>query len=743
MPKTALLVSEIAGAVVLGVLTFGAADAILVPAISAQTASTLFAVSVSVGLSGVFGLLAPLLNSQNTDVAGVRQNAKDSAANRRVIYGYQEAAGVLTFDLVPTGNAPFQRLGHFEEWRHQVYTIAGHKVTSFGKSGKVSVNIDGIPTTLIPDPNGSGYLIPDTIYSQYAGEPFGTPSILGGSHIGFEFDLGDPTDSSMALPLLNQACPEQWTSNSRQRGCAKVHVAMRWDEKADGSLISGGHELDVTSPIYVSGKVPNFRFPVVGVPLLDTRMASGGLGGGGGTPHPVWTANTPFGFAQYIFDSLERVEVQSNGPAGSFVSAATIPFFPPSDHYASEVTLDGTCAWFNGGPVQAGGWPGPAQKIPFPYVFRDPNGNLQLLIGNSGPPQPAAPYAPLGIFTTGATEPIWSTTPGQYTADGGITVGGKNPWLCLGTPSGFASSGNPSNPALVIYDYLTNSDYGMGADVSSIDLDSVNAAANICEEQVVVYIASNGHTVTENRYSCDGVFDQSTPRGDVLKALASAMGGTVLAPGDQWHLFAGAYNPPSAVLTDDDLRDSIKADFRISRRDLCNGVRGRFTPAFLPSNQTQMQPAAWRQTDFPPYQGNGIGGKPNYIAEDGGAVIWKDVTLGFTSSIWGCQRLAKIILQTLRFQTTLTLACKLTAYQVRAGDTVTFIHARWNALTPPAPTTYFVTRSDLLMDMSSGAPAFVVDLLLRETDPSVYTFTAPSSPSNQGEYSAYGTLGTI
>jgi hypothetical protein len=221
------------------------------------------------------------------------------------------------------------------------------------------------------------------------------------------------------------------------------------------------------------------------------------------------------------------------------------------------------------------------------------------------------------------------------------------------------------------------------------------------------------------------------------------MAGTIVPPGDKWHLFAGAYNPPLITLTDDDLRSSIKFDWRISRRDICNGVKGTFIPEFLPTNTTQQQPAAWRWTDFPPYQGNGLNGTPNFIAEDGGAIIWKEIRLGFTTSIWMAQRIAKITLMLLRFQATGHLACKLTAFKVQAGDVINFVHARWALLSPAPPTTFFVTQNNLVINSQNGGPSLGVDLVIRQTDPTVYDFTAPSSPSNQGEYSPYGSLGTL
>lgn len=541
----------------------------------------LIEMGVSLAISGAGGLVISALNPIDTSVPGVMQNQQDSASYRRVVYGSVEIGGVLSFDSMPSGRKHFQEEdAQYAQWRHQVYTIAGHQISSFGRNGKMIVVIDGIPTDLSLD--SSGYWVPTHSLDPYGGANSG--GSLPQFHIALEFDTGNPA-STTAFPLLRSACP-QWTTSCVQRGCAKVHVAMRWDRNADGSNISNS-AMDVSEAIYVNGRVPQFRFPVVGKPIVDTRLPLGG---------------------------------------GTF-----------------------------------------------------------------------------GLAT------------------------------------------NPSNPALVIFDYLSDSEFGLGASLASIDISSINAAANICEEQLVVCVAQNSHAVSENRYACNGIFDQAQARGDVLKGLVTSMAGTIVPPGDQWHLFAGAYSPPVITLSDDDLRDSLKGDFRISRRDIANGIKGTFFPQFLPTNQTQQIPGTWRWTDFPPYQGNGLNGTPNYLAEDGGQVIWKEVRLAFTTSIWMAQRLAKIILQALRFQVTLYVSCKLTAFPVQAGDTITFIHKRWASLTPAPPTTFFVLQSTIVLENKDGSPALGVDLVLRETDPSVYAFTAPTAalPAQQGEYSQYGTLGVI
>ena len=797
MSKTVLEVGEMVAGAALAATGFGA---IALPwVISAQVLSTMASIGIAVGLAGTFGLLQSVLNPTNTSVTGSQQNESNSAAYRRICYGNVEVGGVLTYDSTPAGNHNFQNPSDQFDWRHQIYTVAGHQITAFGRAGVMAVVIANVYTKLVQDPSGSGYWVPED-----TNNPWGANS-GGESHIAFEFDLGNP-NSGPAFPLLAQACPDWKSGFSEQRGCAKVHVAMRYDLFADGQHMGGGSgqsHLVSSVPIYVSGEVPTFRFPLTGKPLLDTRqqVTQGST--------PTWQPSTPFTYAGYVIDQNNNVEVMlSKGVLGqTFVSGTQDPAWGA---VGTVVADDYECAWLNAGPIQPGLWPGPNQTIPSPYVFRDANGNLQLLAGtgvtgaqghgnivyqgdgyvtveSDAPIGFGAEFSleteqqdegkglritgvdvdPVGQgyvgafgltfvghgqvivngsgtaeageseFTTGPNEPPLAGTPGQFAPDNG------NFWTCLGTPSGYGFSTNPSNNALAIYDFLTDTDYGLHVDPSRINIEEVSAAANICEEQLTVYWGANNGIVQENRYSCDGLFDQSQARGDILKALCASMAGCVVPPGDQWHVQAGAYQPPTYAITDADLRGPIKGDFRISKRDICNGVRGKFLPSFLPTNTTENQPAAWHWTDFPPYQANGLNHTPDWLAEDGGQSIWKDVTFTFTASIWAAQRLAKIIVQTLRHQVTLHLPCKLTPFQVRAGDTVTFVHTRWAGLAEPPPTTFFVSQATPIIEIEDGSPVLGVDLVLRETSEDVYDFTAPLSAADQGEYSWYGSLGTI
>jgi hypothetical protein len=245
----------------------------------------------------------------------------------------------------------------------------------------------------------------------------------------------------------------------------------------------------------------------------------------------------------------------------------------------------------------------------------------------------------------------------------------------------------------------------------------------------------------ERSFACNGCFESSSAYGDVLKSLALSMAGFVVPPGDCWRIYAGSYVPPEITLEDGDCRGSIKGDFRLSARDTCNGVKGQFIPAFLPINPLgplASSPAspAWKKTDFPPVQ------RANYIAEDGGVILWKDIQLDFTISLWMAQRIARIILERLRRQVTISLPAKLTGLAALAADTINFIHTRWNNLSPPVPTVFQISHTALRMEsQEDGVPVFGVDLVLRQTDAAVYEFAPPTSPTEFGDYSPYGATG--
>jgi hypothetical protein len=786
MSKTAKEIGMILGGVALAAipgLQWAAPGLICAAGAHAALLSAMFGVGLSTALSGIGLAVRPALPS----VGSANSIGFNSGISpRRVIYGQFQTAGVLTYASFP----PSQNQATTSQYLHLVFTIAAHEISSFD-----GVIVDGFMYNF-----GSDILQDSSLpFTPWQVHPDANISVndFYWEHLMFEFDCGKPANGAQPFPNLADA-DSSWTGDCLQRGCAKVHVILRAD--------SGW------TALYPSGQIPNIQFLVTGKKLIDPRITTD------------WIASTSFPKYSYVIDGNGLIWFQQN--VGG-VSAASRPNFEAHSGSTGFTLADNTCTWFNTGWALTGLYNGNTAP---PYLAPGPASGAAILLNDSwsgpgavlaGPVGTTVIEAPIGYFqvltttgTTGTDHPRFSTTRGGTTADGSCV------WTCLGRST---HAINPSNPALIVNDYLQDSDYGLGipgpgsktyttqaitggvtticattninglavgmsilvdggtanAEVvvltnlgspgspeifgsfqnnhlagatvlglgapQSIDVSSVIAAANTCETQTLIIWNADNSTVHENLYSCNGMFDHSSTRGNVLAALCASMAGWVIPPGDQWHVFAGAYVSPTITLTDADFRGPIKGDFRLSKREIANSIKGTFTPAYLPASPAaaislNSVPGIWQSQSFPPYQANGLAHKPNYLnSEDAGQVIWQDVHFEFTTSVWTAQRLAKIALMRLRFQQTLTLQCKLTAFDLEAGDTFGLIHLRWGI-----SSAYEATQVSVVFDNDKdGMPIIGIDIIARQTDPSIYSFTAPTSSSDFGEYSPYGVTGVM
>ena len=189
------------------------------------------------------------------------------------------------------------------------------------------------------------------------------------------------------------------------------------------------------------------------------------------------------------------------------------------------------------------------------------------------------------------------------------------------------------NAALCLYDFLTDTKFGLSVDPSAVDQTLLIAAANKCDE--AMDLREGG---TQPRYACNGVVDSTIERGAVIQKLLDAMAGTLIPPGDKWKIFAGAPVDSVLEITDKDLRGPIKIDTAVSRKDLVNGAKGTY---ISPDNN-------WQAGDYPPYV------NATYVEDDGGTVtvvdglnsytgvVFTDLALDFVTDPVQAQRLAKI-----------------------------------------------------------------------------------------------------
>jgi hypothetical protein len=259
-----------------------------------------------------------------------------------------------------------------------------------------------------------------------------------------------------------------------------------------------------------------------------------------------------------------------------------------------------------------------------------------------------------------------------------------------------------ANAELCAADYMRNTAIGLSCTSDEVNEARTIAGANICDE--LVALAAGGD---EARYTVNGAFSASGAPRETLASLLTSMDGHARFIGGTWHICPAAYATPTITLTADDLRGGLRVVPRLSRRELCNGVKGvHFNP-----DQN------WQATDYPPVT------NATYLDEDQDEPIWLERDRPFTTSAATCQRLGKIDLERNRQQITVEWAGKLTCYRLQPGNTVMVTLSRygWSAKV------FEVVAAKLAFEEAGGDGGGIVlgcDLVLRETASAVYDWSS-------------------
>ena len=246
------------------------------------------------------------------------------------------------------------------------------------------------------------------------------------------------------------------------------------------------------------------------------------------------------------------------------------------------------------------------------------------------------------------------------------------------------------NPALCIRDYIM-SDYGLRATSDEIDSASFIAAANICDETVTA-----SGSVTQKRYTLNGVVDTSKSPREVLQDMLSSCAGMLVYSSGKYKLIVGAFSSPVQTITVDDLRDDIQLSCANDKANLFNRVVGVFADA----------DKLYSATEYPAIASS------TFKTQDGGEELTAQLDLNFTTNVLEAERLAKINLLKSRQGIVVNVSCKPTCLNITAGDVVALTIAQlgWSGK-------YFrVMEWKLNEDIG-------VDLVLKEEDSTAYDWS--------------------
>ena len=164
------------------------------------------------------------------------------------------------------------------------------------------------------------------------------------------------------------------------------------------------------------------------------------------------------------------------------------------------------------------------------------------------------------------------------------------------------------NAALCIADYLSNVPFGFKAAYGTeIPTAQLVAAANICDEAVP--LAAGG---TEPRYACNGKFDLSVGRGQVIQNMLTSCAGRLLYEGGQFTIHPAAWTGSTTINAPalGAMAGPYRWRSKVSMRDLYNGVKGTY---LSPANN-------WQTSDIPAYAQDvphGYSSDLNLIADGG------------------------------------------------------------------------------------------------------------------------------
>lgn len=319
--------------------------------------------------------------------------------------------------------------------------------------------------------------------------------------------------------------------------------------------------------------------------------------------------------------------------------------------------------------------------------------------------------------------------------------------------------GYSANSALCIADFasLPRKFGGFGlAYGSQIPTADLVAAANVCDEPVPLAYSPSSPPLTEPAYECNGQFDLSMHRGEILQNMLTSCAGRQAFVGGQFIIWPAAWigtslaigsNPGGGVIPLGDYTALAAGPARwhptSAGRDLFNGCRGTYISK---SNK-------WTATDFPPYRqdedhGYGPGGLTpagssgfQYDASleaDGGDRRDLVIQLPFTTSYSCAQRVAKIELLrrrnpgVLRTRGNGTLALNMVAYQAATLDlaVATSPYFGWSSQQLELTNVRLVVTEG--NPEEGEGPALKVEWDIQETDPEIYDWSTLEELSPAG-----------
>tara|TARA_B100000161_G_scaffold4157_2_gene2706 strand:- start:1586 stop:4447 length:2862 start_codon:yes stop_codon:yes gene_type:complete len=266
-----------------------------------------------------------------------------------------------------------------------------------------------------------------------------------------------------------------------------------------------------------------------------------------------------------------------------------------------------------------------------------------------------------------------------------------------------------SNPALIIRDYLSNSDFGLKATTTELN-DSTSAggfasAANTCDQSV----STDDSGGTESRYTCNGFTNMTANAKEFLSTALASMAGSLTYTNGKFNVFAGANQTASMTITDEDCLSDLQITTKSANGDLFNTVKGIFTDSenkFIGTDAPVLQNATFLAQDTPSGESSA-----SYVKT-------MELKFPFTNTVTMAQRLMKIALLHQRQTITISGNFTLEFMKLQPKDYVNVTNTRLGF----SSKLFEVEAVNLDIMGEESDPQLVTSLQLKEMDTAVYDF---------------------
>ncbi len=245
-----------------------------------------------------------------------------------------------------------------------------------------------------------------------------------------------------------------------------------------------------------------------------------------------------------------------------------------------------------------------------------------------------------------------------------FTIRGKQVLTNL-TSSSLSDYTYSANPALCLYDYLTNTRYGKGLSPSDIDISAFTTAANVCNTSVTPFTGAS----TQNLFEIHTALGNKTKLIDNVKKILSSMRSYFTFSGGLYTIKVEGTGSSVLSINEDMIISGIQIQGETKQKRY-NRVIARFD-----NEEKNYQPD---EVIYPPKDETNVGASYKYatmLSNDNDEELHFEMQLPCTTNPYQAEDLAELVLKRSRDGITIKFTATSEAQELIVGDIFQITHS--------------------------------------------------------------------